>query len=374
MSSNPWSRGLDCCSRCGPVGHCAACLWSRSAICPTMFHQKEKGRMNWKRTNNVPLPILCTNHIQWWSIWNGTIYNALTWIDETISLDRTCLYSAFVDSWIFCMFLWFHNSLEFHGKPVAWWYHMVSCPLEVLDVRLDWTRLLWQEEECKSLVGAVVVLQVKQLGLSELSSYRWSPGEFRWIRKGKHHDVTRKALFWGSLLFECLVQLDSVIWKDITDCWQVLRESVLRDVAHVNIEFASQAFRGMIWKRALASIFPSTGSKISALGFSRSRFLWSFYVCLSPNRAMSHALSDGSVSQQTARAEAAWHWHVRREDRNRSQRRISVVLPEGGDIALSCIGLLEDRQRCHLNKMRGILMHFVLFFGGGFVLSATLFD
>lgn len=96
---------------------------------------------------------------------------------------------------------------------------------------------------------------------------------------------THYFLFWGSLLFECLVQLDSVISKDITRLLtSSQRGSVFRDVAQEKRKDASQAFRGMIWQRALASIFPSTGETRFALGVCRG-FLWSFYayctyVCL----------------------------------------------------------------------------------------------
>lgn len=143
--------------------------------------------------------------------------------------------------------------------------NMVSCPLEVLDVGLFYELDCFDRKRNANLLLELWLF------------FRWS--SLAWVNRFDIVDLpedsgeskrasipvrhTHYFLFWGSLLFECLVQLDSVISKDITRLLtSSQRGSVFRDVAQEKRKDASQAFRGMIWQRALASIFPSTGSEI----------------------------------------------------------------------------------------------------------------
>ena len=158
--------------------------------------------------------------------------------------------------------------------------NMVSCPLEVLDVGLFYELDCFDRKRNANLLLELWLF------------FRWS--SLAWVNRFDIVDLpedsgeskrasipvrhTHYFLFWGSLLFECLVQLDSVISKDITRLLtSSQRGSVFRDVAQEKRKDASQAFRGMIWQRALASIFPSTGETRFALAV-RKGFLWSFYA------------------------------------------------------------------------------------------------
>ena len=92
-----------------------------------------------------------------------------------------------------------------------------------------------------------------------------------------------------------------MISKDITRLLtSSQRGSVFRDVAQEKRKDASQAFRGMIWQRALASIFPSTGETRFALGVCRG-------FCEASTRAIFYMLSVTTSVSQVPRAEAAWH-------------------------------------------------------------------